>query len=68
MIKKKTENNLKECYSHIKPYIKDCKELKELCSNCEFYCGKDHNYEECENKICFKCWLALKYLEWYNSY
>lgn len=54
MIKKKTENNLKECYSHIKPYMKDCKELKELCSNCEFYCGKDHNYEECENKICFK--------------
>lgn len=63
-----TENNLQEAYRHIKPYIKVKKELKELCGNCEEYCGEQHDYEECRQKICFKCWLALVYLDWCNAF
>ena len=39
-----------------------------MCSKCEKYCGKEHNYEECKDEICFKFFLAFEYLEWLNSY
>lgn len=62
---------LEESYKHIKPYMDDEEEIKELydmCKNCESYCGKEHDYEECREKNCFKFWLAYKYLEWENTY
>lgn len=44
------------------------KELREMCKSCEVYCGKEHNYEECENKACFRFWLAYEYLQWVNAF
>lgn len=68
MPNKETERQLEECYHHIKPYINEQKELYDMCKNCESYCGKEHDYEDCRNKNCFKFWLAYEYLEWENSY
>ncbi len=62
------ERQLEECYQHMKPYIKNNKILKEMCCRCENYCGEQHDYEECRNEPCFKCWLGLMYLDWYNSF
>ena len=65
------ERQLEECYEHIKPYMdneKESRELYDMCKNCESYCGKEHDYEDCRNKNCFKFYLAYKYLEWDNSY
>lgn len=70
-MKKATEEQLNETYTHIKPYMKHqetIKELKEMCNICEAYYGDDHDYQNCENKMCFKCWLAFQYLEWSNSF
>lgn len=68
---KKTDEQIDECRKHMEPYMmceKSTLELREMCKNCESYCGKQHNYEECYEKPCFKFWLAYKYLEWYNSF
>lgn len=66
---KKTKYQLKESYNHIKPYLNSCcPELKTMCEKCERYCGKDHDYEECKEEMCFKFFLAFEYLEWSNSY
>lgn len=70
-MKKKTERQLEEAYNHIEPYLKDEKEtedLRKMCSNCEKYCGKEHDFEECKEMMCFKCYLALEYLDWCNGY
>lgn len=64
---KKTDFQLNESYKHIKPYLNVIPELKEMCGQCERYCGKEHNYEECRNMMCFKFFLAFAYLEWANS-
>lgn len=63
-------SNAKLCdaYKHIKPYIKEQKTLCKLCKDCKAYKGEHHNYDECVDEICFKCWLALVYLEWEGSY
>ena len=61
-------DKLEEAYEHIKPYLSSQNMLKEMCKNCEFYCGKNHDYEECRNKACFKCYLAYEYLRWSTSY
>lgn len=66
---KETNRQLEESYNHIKPYIKTCcPELEKMCDKCENYCGKEHDYEECKDEICFKFFLAFKYLEWSNSF
>lgn len=62
-----TKFQLNESYGHIKPYLNLSPELKEMCSQCERYCGKEHDYEECKNMMCFKFFLAFEYLEWANS-
>lgn len=64
---KETDFQLNESYKHIKPYLNIAPELKEMCDQCERYCGKEHNYEECRNMMCFKFFLAFAYLEWANS-
>ena len=70
-VKEKTQKQIDEAYQHIKPYLSDInetKELREMCKHCERYCGKNHNYEECLDMQCFKFYLAYQYLEWCNSY
>lgn len=66
-MKNGVERKLDECYNHIKYYLDEKEELHEMCKSCEFYCGKEHNYEECRNKQCFLNWLAYAYLEWIES-
>ena len=65
-----TKKNIQECYEHIKPYldsVDDTENLRTMCKDCECYCGKDHDYNECKDKPCFKFFLAFEYLEWMNS-
>lgn len=72
MAKCKTENQLKETYKHIKPYLSDtddnATELRKMCKNCECYCGKEHDYKECVDNPCFRFYLAYEYLEWINGF
>lgn len=69
----KTEEQLQEVYKR-KLRISNafCKEknpeLYEVCKNCELYTGDKHDYTECRDMQCFKNWLALKSLDWFNSY
>lgn len=63
----KIEKQTSEAYEHIKPYLKDQNELYEMCKHCENYCGKNHDYEECRNSMCFKFYLAYVYLDWDNN-
>ena len=42
--------------------------LKDMCKHCEKYCGKQHDYEECLDMPCFKCFLGYSYLKWETSY
>lgn len=64
----KVDKKLDEAYMHIKPYIQNQTTLTELCQSCECWMGKEHDYSECREKPCFRCWLALIYLEWETSY
>lgn len=64
----KFEQKIKESYKHIKPYIKYQKILKDMCGHCERYCGMEHDYEECLNMPCFKCFLGYSYLQWETSF
>ena len=38
-----------------------------MCKHCERYCGKEHDYEECLDMMCFKFYLAYVYLDWCNN-
>lgn len=70
-IMSKIDHQIIECKNHIWPYIKkeECtKELREMCKNCEMYCGLDHDYELCEGQKCFRFWLGYEYLKWTNSF
>lgn len=67
-IMRSVNRKLDEAYLYLKPYLKDNKELKELCSRCEEHMGAEHDYEECRNKICFKLWLSYEYLKWTTSW
>ena len=62
------QRKLDESYQHIKPYLASQEILKDMCSYCERYCGGDHNYEECLNMPCFKCFLGYSYLAWETSW
>ena len=64
---KKLESQLEEAYQHIKPYLKYQVELPEMCKHCERYCGKNHDYDECTDMMCFKFYLAYVYLDWSNQ-
>ena len=64
---KNTERQLEEAYHNVIPYIRTQSELKEMCKHCEHYCGKEHNYEFCRDMMCFKFYLAFRYLEWSNN-
>lgn len=65
---RETERQLEEAYKHIKPYMDEDDTLKELCVNCPMREeAKACNYEICLEKACFKCYLALVYMNWYNS-
>lgn len=66
--KMKMQRKLEESYKHIKPYLDDEEILKDMCKHCERYCGKQHDYEECLDMPCFKCFLGYSYLEWETSW
>jgi hypothetical protein len=70
-MKEKTKSQLEESLGNIKPYLNnkdESYELSKMCENCEGYCGIKHDYSECEDKMCFKFFLAFNYLEWSNSF
>lgn len=64
----KMKRKLDESYNHIKPYLKNQKILKDMCQYCGDYCGEDHDYEECLDMPCFKCFLGYAYLQWETSF
>lgn len=64
----KMKKKLEESYNHIKPYLKDQEILRDLCSWCERYNGRKHDYEECLDMPCFKCYLGYEYLRWQTSW
>lgn len=67
----KIDEQIEECRKRMTHYMKDEKatrELREMCESCEEYCGKEHDYEHCYNKQCFRFWLAYKYLQWGNAF
>ena len=70
LIKDYTLKKLDEAYKHFLPYINREQPymLREMCENCEMYCGKRHNYEYCKDNACFMNWLAFAYLDWATSY
>ena len=68
MKNKKMLKKLEESYNHVKPYLKNQKILKDMCGHCERYCGEQHDYEECLNMPCFKCFLGYEYLKWETSW
>ena len=65
---RKFERKIEESYQHIKLYLKSQKILREMCEHCERYCGESHDYEECLDMPCFKCFLGYSYLEWETSW
>lgn len=69
--KEKVDRKIEESHNHIKPYLNDsnlCGELHDMCRNCERWCGKEHDYSECENMKCFKFYLAYEYMLWAESW
>ena len=70
-IEEKTKRQIEESYNHIESYLDDSEiteELREMCKNCEMYCGMEHDYEECRNNPCFNFWLCFEYMEWRNAF
>ena len=60
------ERRINESYEHIRLYLnqEECtKELREMCKNCEKYCGEQHDYEECKDRPCFRFWLCYEYVD-----
>ena len=66
-MEKKTKQQIEESYNHIKPYLKDDTERRDMCLRCECYMAPEHDYEDCRDMPCFRFYLAYKYLEWLNS-
>jgi hypothetical protein len=67
---KKNKSKIEEAYCHIKPYLDrlECtEELRQMCKNCERYCGEKHDYTHCEDMMCFKFYLSFVFLDWRNS-
>lgn len=63
---KNVERKLEEAYQHMIPYMdKECApELFDMCTNCERWMGKGHDYKVCRARPCFINWLGLAYLQW----
>lgn len=66
--KMKMQRKLEEAYKHIEPHLKEKDILKDMCKHCERYCENQHNYKECLDMPCFKCFLGYSYLEWATSW
>lgn len=64
----KMQRKIEESYRHIEPYLGGEEILKDMCKHCEKYCGEQHDYEECLDMPCFKCFLGYSYLEWATSW
>lgn len=66
--------HINESYQNIKNYLNEkyilqtAPELLEMCKHCESWCGKSHDYSECEGRMCFKFYLAYNYLKWISTY
>ena len=70
-IKKEFERRLEERYKSLKSYLNDedsCKELHDMCKQCECYCGNEHEYSECRDKNCFRFYLGYSYLDLATGY
>lgn len=66
-MEKQTEMQIEESYKNFKPYLKNDLELRGMCLHCECYMGPKHDHEDCLDMMCFRFYLAYKYLEWLNS-
>lgn len=69
-MRQSVKDKLIETRDHMQNYMdsmESTKELRKMCQNCERYAGKQHDYDECHNRQCFKFWLAYEYLEWVAS-
>lgn len=64
---RKMQYKIEESYNHIKPYLEEQEILMDMCKYCDIYNGKQHDYEECLDMPCFKCFLGYSYLEWETS-
>ena len=65
---KRVEEKIEEYYNRMSDYIPKDEELKEMCQNCECWCGENHDYSECRNKPCFRFFLGYGYLQWATSW
>ena len=65
---KTTKEALDNDLPRIMMYIDEFSGLKEMCSKCEKWRGKDHDYNSCLDTPCFTFFRAFEYLEFYNSY
>lgn len=61
----------KEVMKHLKPYMDDVKETKDLrkcCERCEEYMGAEHDYGECENCPILQLWYETEWWRWCGSW
>lgn len=66
-ISEKINEKLVDALEHFKNHYnkeESSSELYEMCKMCKSWTGADHDYTKCENKSCFKFWLAYVYLKW----
>lgn len=66
-----TKIKLLQTELHMQNYMDDeesTAELREMCKRCERYCGKEHDYKECRNELCFQFWLAYTCLDLESGY
>jgi len=63
-----TEKQLKDDLPRALHYANQDKELEQMCRNCEEWCGKEHDYSECLDKMCFTFYRAFNYLEFANTF
>ena len=67
-MRKDTKNQIDSDYNRIKPYFNENEELKSMCRNCESWCGKEHDYEECLDKPCFTFYRCYEFLDYQNTW
>lgn len=60
------ESQIDETWDHIERYVHADADLKEMCEKCEAFYGDDHDYNNCKKEMCFKFFLAYRYLNWCN--
>lgn len=66
-----TKKIIENMYKDLKPYFNHInnndEDLQQMCKQCKQWRGKEHNYESCKDKMCFKFFLAFEYLEQIGS-